>query len=93
MQVVNKPPEKTVGKKNNCFFKAWLQKVAHTNCDRNEYYPHIKNLIHQTKFTLSIRHKSIFCARKWGSHSVSYHYELCFRNKRFTLPILNKCSN
>lgn len=54
--------------------------------------PRIKNLIHQTRFTVSIRHKSIFYARKWGPHSISYRYELCF-TKRFALPISNKCSN
>ena len=74
--VINKSPEKIIDKGNNSFLKAWLQKVAHKKCCRNEYYPYIKNLIHQTKFTLSIRRKFIFCATKWGSRSIAYHYEL-----------------
>lgn len=91
--ITTKPSEKIVCKRHNALLKVWLQKVAHTYCFRNEYYPHIKNLIHQTKFTLSIRHKSTFYTRKWGSHSICYHYELCFTKKRFALPISNKCSN
>lgn len=80
--ITTKPSEKIVCKRHNALLKVWLQKVVHTYCFRNEYYPHIKNLIHQTKFTLSIRHKSTFYTRKWGSHSICYHYELCFTKKK-----------